>query len=295
MLKREMFVRSENVEGSGAPANNSGVSDEIATIMNFDPFESAEPVTPTPTESTEPPTQPPVVDSPSVPPVEATPAAAPDPLQQTLGALQQTVQELPNAVAAAVAPKPAAAPEPDAWAPTVDGQALNYQQVLSSIPDPVINGLASDNPAERRAALAQVLGVTAHVVHRLAAKQAVEQIRNEMGRVLPAFVQEQLQTHHAKQSVFQDFYGKHPELSHPSLRQVVQTEAVRLSQQLGVREWTPAFRDRLGEHVKSMLRGVAPATVQPQQPAAPMVGPTARPMVATGPSNMQQEIADLLF
>lgn len=277
-----------------APAETNGVSNEIAAIMNFDPFEPGQESVPeSPPAPTPEPQQPVVADSPPAP--EPTPPAAPDPLQQTLGALQQTVQELPRVVADAVRPAAPAQPEPDAWAPMADGQPLNYVQVMSQIPDQALNGLVSENPAERKAAVSQLLGVAMHVAHRLAAKQAVEQVRNEMTRVLPVFVQDQIRTHNTMQSVFSDFYGKYPVLSNPSLRGVVQQEAVKLSQQLGVREWTPEFRDRLGEHVMSMLRGVAPATVPQQQPAAPMVGPTARPMAATGSSNMQQEIADLLF
>lgn len=299
MWIRNTLFWSENVEGSGgeapAPApDTNGVSKEIADIMNFDPFDSADPAPVSPPEPEVVPTQAPEASAVPIPSVEA-PAPAPDPLAQTVQGLQQTVQDLPNVIREAVKPQTPAAPEPDAWAPMVDGQPLNYMQVMSSVPDGVINALASDNPAERKQALAQTLGIAMHVAHRLATKQAVEQVRAEMGRVLPAFVNEQLQTRERMTSVFNDFYGKHPELSHPSLRGVVQQEAVKLSQQLNVRDWTPEFRDRLGEHVRNMLRGVVPATVQTQQPAAPMMGPTARPMQATGPSNVQQEIADLLF
>jgi hypothetical protein len=278
-----------------APVDTNGVSKEIADIMNFDPFETAqEPASESPPAPVSEPQQPAAVDSPPAPD-PTPPVATPDPLQQTLGALQQTVQELPRVMADAVKQQAPAPAEPDAWAPMADGQPLNYVQVMSQIPDAALNGLISENPAERKAAVSNLLGVAMHVAHRLAAKQAVEQVRNEMTRVLPVFVQDQIRTHNTMQGVFTDFYGKYPALSHPSLRGVVQTEAQKLSQQLGVREWTPEFRDRLGEHVMGMLRGVAPATVQAQQPAAPMVGPTARPMAATGSNNLQQEIADLLF
>jgi hypothetical protein len=274
------------------PVDVNGVNKEIADIMNFDPFKTdQEPAQEKPAEAAPAPEQ-----TPAPAPADNPPEAPKvDPLQQTLGALQQTVQELPRAVADAVKPQTQAQPEPDAWAPMVDGQPLNYVQVMSQIPDAVLNGLISENPVERKAAVSNLLGVAMHVAHRLATKQAVEQVRNEMTRVLPLFVQDQIRTHNAMQTVFNDFYGKFPALSHPSLRPVVQAEAQKLSQQLGVREWTPEFRDRLGEHVMNMLRGVVPATVQTQQPAAPMVGPTARPMTATGPNNLQQEIADLLF
>ena len=97
-----------------------------------------------------------------------------------------------------------------------------------------------------------------------------------------------------RREVHNDFYTKFPQLNHPVLKQMVMREAATLAPQLGVRAWTPEFRDRLGAHVMSMLpQMVAPAApVVPQ--ATPTVGPSARPMNGTGARTQAQDILDLL-
>jgi hypothetical protein len=209
--------------------------------------------------------------------------------------LNTTIQQLPDAIRQA-APTPApAAPkqEVDIWAPHVDGQPLNYVQVMAQIPQQITAGLTSENPVERQQALSQTLGMAMHITHRLAAKQAVEQLRTEFSQILPQFVGEQLRNYTQMQTVFNDFYGKYPQLSHPSIRQIVQKEAVNLAQQRGVNAWTEQFRDQLAEHVIGMLRGVIPQNVQPSMPATPTVGTSARPAMPVGPRTQQDMMAEL--
>lgn len=279
---------------SAAPAEtSSGISDEIRSILAFDPFEEGaldevKPAAPAPT-APEP--------APVAPVAEPAPAAAPvvDPLQATVQSLQETVQALPEAVRQATQPPAPAAPQVDDFHPRDGDQMLNYVQVMSSIPEAALNGLISENPLERKQALAQVLGVAMHVTHRLATKQAVEQLRGEFSRVMPVFVQEQMQAETTRREIHNDFYTKYPQLNHPALKQVVMREAANLAPRLGVRAWTPEFRDQLGAHVMSMLpraqAPVAPAVAT----ATPTVGPSARPMNGVGAQNLQQEISELFF
>ena len=297
---------SATTEGSGgapapapapapAEAPDRGVSEEIRSILHFDPFEDGalDEVKPPPAAP-----EPQVVQA-EAPPVPPPPPPAPEPapadvLATTVQELRQTVQELPNAVRQATQPPPTPEPQVDPFHPKDGEQALNYVQIMSTIPDAALNGLISENPLERKQAVAQVLGVAMHVAHRLAVKQATETLRGEFSRVLPAYVSEHLQTESLRREVHNDFYTAFPQLNHPVLKQVVMREAAVLGPKLGVTSWTPEFRDALGKHVMDMLPQVqAPATAAPA-PATPTVGPSARPMTGTGSQSMQQEIADLL-
>jgi hypothetical protein len=273
-----------------APVDSGGVPDEIRSILAFDPFEEGA------LDEVKPAAKPPEpVAAPVVEPVVAPAAPAGDQLQATVQSLQETVTALPDAVRAAVQPPAPAVPQVDDYHPRDGDQMLNYVQIMSQIPDAALNGLVSENPLERKQALAQVLGVAMHVTHRLAAKQAVEQLRGEFSRVLPAYVGEQMRSEVVRREVHNDFYTKFPQLNHPAVKQIVMQEAASLAPRLGVKAWTPEFRDRLGAHVLSMLpqmaAPVAPAVAQ----ATPTVGPSARPMNGTGAQSLQQEIAEILF
>jgi hypothetical protein len=205
-------------------------------------------------------------------------------LAEAARALQQTAAELPAAVAAAVQPK-AQESEVDPWAPLdQNGQPVDYGRL--NIPDAVIMAMASDNPAERKAATAHMIGSVAHLVQRMAVAQAVQQVRNEIATAMPRFVTERLVQHQQQQEVFQDFYGHFPQLSHPAIRPVVMAEAQKLAQQGGPKQWTPEFRDQLGRHVTALLRASVPVPAAPPA-AAPgtMSGLNARPSgVGTPPA-----------
>lgn len=279
---------SEAVATPASNADRMGLEPKIEEIFNFDPFEAEQAPAPAPAAEAAPVAEvaPP---APSTPPPPAPQAE----LAQVVQDLRQTVQELPRAMAPP--PQPQSAPQEDAWIPRDGERALNYVDVMGQVPEAVYAGIRSENPAEQKAAVSQLMGIGMHVAHRLATKQAVEQVRREMSQILPQFVNEQLRTYDTMQRVYQDFYGKFPALSAPHFRGIVQQEAVKLSQQLGVSGWTPEFRDRLGEHVIGVLRGAVPQAVVPQAaPATQAMGATARPVMANGSRDPSQEMAELL-
>jgi hypothetical protein len=309
MLVRNWFCRSGAVEGSGgseaasAPVEQSGpVVEDIESILRFDPFEAS-----TTEEAAAPP---PVVVEPgqatvgdtvtgaavTETPIVATPAPT-DALASTVEALRTTVEGLPAAITAATKPPEPAAPQADEWAPTDGTDKLNYVQIMDSMPDALINQLGSENPVERKQAVSQLMGVAMHVAHRLAAKQAVTQMRAELQQVLPAFVSEQMQAHATSQRVFSDFYGKFPMLNVPELRPMVRAAATELMQETKAAGWNEQFRDALGARILQKLRGFQGAPVAPPSaPPAQMTGPSARPGLTTrGTTTTQQDIADLLF
>lgn len=300
---------SGSVEGSGggeaAPApqeavtdnaDRMGVSQEVKDIFDFDPFEPGQETAPAveapvaPLEAVTPP-------PPPAAPVEGTtPAipAPPEPLQAAVQELRQVVQDLPQAMRQPQ-PQQEMTPETDVWMPRDGEQPLNYFQVMSQVPDAVMQNLGSENMAERKQAVSQLMGVAMTISHRLAMKQAVETVRREMSQVLPNFVGEQIRNYDTAQRVYTDFYGKFPQLSAPHFRPIVQQEAAKLSRQLGASGWTPEFRDQLGRHVLGMLGQVAPtATAQPAAPATQTMGPSARPAMANGAYDAGRDMADML-
>jgi len=309
MLVRNWFCRSGSVEGSGgeAPVTEAPgpVVDDIESILRFDPFEKSateEPAAATPPVVVEPGqatvgetvTGAAVTETPIVP---VAPAPTTDALASTVEALRTTVEGLPAAITAATRPPEPAAPQADEWAPSDGEQKLNYVQIMDSMPDALINQLGSENPVERKQAVSQLMGVAMHVAHRLAAKQAVTQMRAELQQVLPAFVSEQMQAHATSQRVFSDFYGKYPMLNVPELRPMVRAEASALMTETKAAGWNEQFRDALGARILQKLRGFQGAPVAPSSaPPVQMTGPSARPGLTTrGANTMQQDIADLLF
>lgn len=308
MKVRSEFARSASVEGSGgaapapAPADTgasnaaqAGISDDIRSVFEWDPFEPTPPEnvpaatpTPEPVAATPPPVAQPATP---VPPPPA-PVPTPDPTLAAVTELRQTVTQLPEMLREATRPAQPQQPEPDQWAPMADGQPLNYGALMQQVPDQLIASLGSENPLERKQAIANLLAISTHVAHRNAVKQAMEMVRSEMRQVLPAFVNNQLTEHVQRQQVFQDFYGNFPALANESLRPLVMQQAQALAAETGARGWSPEFRNRLGERVMSVLRGAVPQTAPVAQ--APTMTPSSVRPTAPRVSSMQQEI-DSLF
>ncbi|MBA4275093.1 MAG: hypothetical protein C0436_05505, partial [Alphaproteobacteria bacterium] len=140
----------------------------------------------------------------------------------------------------------------------------------------------SENPAERKQATTHLIASSMATAHRMAVAQAMRMMNAQVAQVLPNFVQEQITQHQQRQEIFQDFYGKFPDLSAPPIRNVIVDQAKQLQQQMGNPGWTPAFRDALGQHVRNMLRGyVSPTGTQappapPPVPSGVMTPPSAR-------------------
>lgn len=191
-------------------------------------------------------------------------------------ALQQAAAGLPGAVRDAVTAGTAApTPPADEWAPmNAQGQPINYNNV--TVPQPLVDALASENPVERAGAVNTLVRHMMHTTHQMAVQHAVSMLRNELTQVLPNYVRSQLEGYDSRREVFNDFYGAFPQLSHPSLRPLVMQEAQKLAAQTGARGWSQQFRNQLGEHVINLLRSLA--AVPGAQPTGPsMAAPTARP------------------
>lgn len=293
-----------------APAENftldggaSGGMDEIERIMTHDPFSS-------PKEGD----APPVKDPASNPPAQPTPAPTPGPTPQATPAPAPAPQPQP-----APGATPGAAPAPQAPTPTPVpdpglGQVVQQLQTIAEgfqrpqpaapaeddlpayevdIPDQLLSGLASENPAERKVATAHLVKGVGRLIHKT--------VREDFAKAIPNIINHYIRQYDAQRSIFEDFYGQHKDLNRPELRQDVVT-AVGLMMQTGkYRGWSPELRDAVAQHVRT-ARGIpAPGTPAPAPAAAPTPAPAAPHVFTPGarpsapqPNDQQAQMLDLL-
>jgi len=129
-----------------------------------------------------------------------------------------------------------------------------------NIPDTVMQKMGSDDPAQIRAGLGEFAQGVAQVTHYNMAMQMEERFEKLRQELLQESVQNFRQTTQQEEAVkkqqsevFNDFYGKFPELNKPELQEFVKMQAKLLAQRYGVPRWNESFRDTLGEHVKTLL------------------------------------------
>lgn len=130
------------------------------------------------------------------------------------------------------------------------------------IPDELWNAMNNDDPYERkRAHQAYNQAVAAHVHQRVQ-----QEFQQTMQRQIPVQVQRLMAHQAAVQQVFNDFYGHHPDLNRPELRQLVYGAAQQVMQETGQRSWTPQLRDAVAQRVRQFVPGTQqPAPQQGQQ------------------------------
>jgi hypothetical protein len=156
------------------------------------------------------------------------------------------------------APAPAAPAEPEL--PPYD----------FNIPDGIVDGLAAEEPAQRRAALSALVKGVSQAVH----KTVREEMHTTIGeRMNGAFSQQQQQ-----QATFNDFYGAYPQYNTPQLRQLVALAASQVVQETGVTVWSPQLRDMIAQRVSTLV------PPQPVVPPAPGLQPTPAPAVPPAPA-----------
>jgi hypothetical protein len=138
--------------------------------------------------------------------------------------------------------------------------AKSLPQYQFQIPQEVMEKMGSDDPNQIRAGLSEFATGVASVAHYNVAMQFEERIAELEKQLLEKSVQQFRQTTQAEEAakqtqktVFDDFYGKYPELNKPGLQEFVQMQAQQLAKQYGVTGWSEQFRDTLGAHCKKLL------------------------------------------
>lgn len=194
----------------------------------------------------------------------------PEPPSQDLARLvaqqQETITQL---LAAQNKPKePAKKDEPKAPAFNVD------------IPQEMLAAMASEDPGERAHATKLLINGSMNMVWNKM-EQALTAVVAQVREALPQMIQSHTTTTKTQEQVFNDFYGKFPQLNNPALQPVVVNVAARLAQadKAAGRQWSwnDEFRDRLGQEVLQLISGVAPQGQQQTPPQAPAKQPFVAP------------------
>lgn len=119
------------------------------------------------------------------------------------------------------------------------------------VPDNLVEALASEDPRERSEALTGLIKGTAQLVHTKVMEMVGAQIQ-EVVTNFPRVIQSHFQAEQARKEIFDDFYGKYPELKKPAIVDLVKKEARNL-QTKGLTEYNDKFRDTLATNVKAIL------------------------------------------
>ena len=263
--------------GTPSRQEQMGVPSEVVAVLGYDPFGPAEEAPPQP-----PPTQPQ-----AVPPQPGQPVAQPavptqpnelETLRQQLGQVTRELQTLRQPAQ----PQPG---QPGHPAGPID-PVPTYQY---EIPDQVLQLMASENPADRKLALGNVMTAVSRSVHGL--------MQKELAQVIPALARQVMMEHLGQQEVGKDFYSKYSDLDKPHLRPLIYQIAAGWAQQNPQAGWNEQTRDAIARIVYQTFNMQFPGgspQAQPAPPAAPVMMPTmTRPAVSHMPTE-QEELMDLL-
>lgn len=243
------------------------------------------------------------------------PAAAPDQRDETIKLQGEVIQELRNTLA-----ELRRGQQPQGQDQGQQQQQEGQPQLQGysyEIPDQVIDGLASDDPGTRKAALNGVLAGASEIVHQ----KVMNAVKTYMNESVAQTIQQTQGQYQQAQGQYQDFYQTFPDLNKPMLRGFVKeaaTEVVREMEQNGTyRGYNEHVRNAIGQRARDKVQtliqdfsggnGNGAAAPNPPAAAAPgagtpspagaraprQLGPTMRPSGVSGDS-VEAQVADLL-
>lgn len=275
-------------DGQNGGSDDSWITPDVRQAMDFDPFtpEADEPKPATTNPDGSPsadggtPAQPASVtqaqdQNGGTPqgqgqPAQGQPQAQPAPVTYT----QEQVNQILHAVRTGQGTQPQAGgqanPQGDAQPPQ-DPLAV-VPEYNYNIPDALVTAMNSEDPGERKQAMAHLIKGVAVGIHQTIAA-AVTQRLTQLEQGIPDAIQNRMLYAQQAQQVMTDFYGKFPQLNTPELRQIVQTVAKAHMDATGQQQWTEKLRDEVGSLVIQKLTGVIPAQAPAQ--AAPVQAPPA--------------------
>ena len=210
------------------------------------------------------------------PPVKTAPKETPEPepekvekapelkaAEATIELLQKSNKTMQAAVDRLTAQPPAQAPAaaPAATTPPVPDYTVN-------LPDDLMDGLASEDAAVRKANMNALIKGTAQVIHRT----VMQHVEQRINQVVPAMVTGQAHEISEQERIHKSFYGKYPHLV--GAQAIVGQEAVALAAETGAGVWDDAFRDAVHARVMQVLQGT--------RVAAPAAEPAVAPVAAAG-------------
>lgn len=207
-----------------------------------------------------------------------------------IAALQQQVQRLTGELDGFRRAQPAQPAQPgQPGQPSDPVPPYTYE-----IPDQILTLMASENPADRKLALGNVMTAVSRSVHGL--------MQRELAQVIPALARHVMMEHLNQQEVGRDFYGTYKTLDKPELRPLIHQLAMTwVGQNPGV-QWNAQTRDiiaRMAFQTFNMplppeLGGAAPAPAAQPPAAAPVMMPTMARPAGSVQMTEQEELADML-
>lgn len=288
-LLETTILRSPEGETGAEPAPPS--MEEMRDVMAFDPFSppaksgagggegeegegkpavGAEGEAPTPEAgAAEAAPKPAPAPSPSPQPDSAKKEGEEDPLAELRATVQQFLTKKPEPPPAAVsqpqATPPAGTPKPGEAAP----EKARYN---ISVPDPVIEAISAEEPERRRAGInALVNGIMNKIVEDFSG--ALVALEDKLRKDVPSQVLEHVGAQQTVARIKSDFYEAWPDLKRaadaiPGMDDTIWSTIVRAGQTAGVNEWTPEFRDQIGQMIHLSL-GIPVPQGKPAAPAVP--------------------------
>lgn len=246
---------------SNSSPDTSAEPSAVETLQ-YNPFEGLEPGD---TSSDSPPPDPAAGDQvpqgqePPAPPPQVPPQAQPtgpdpatqarmDALERIIGHRLQT-QEQPAQPAAPAAPE--------------------LPPYTFTIPPQLAQMFEAEDPATRVQAVAIAMTATAKAVHANLMQEFGQKLQ-QLSESLPDMMSDRMGDFARRQSIFNDFYGTYPQLSHPGLRPLVREVTARVYQARGGQEnWNPQLRDAIAREVAVTLQSTGLQFAQPAAPPQP--------------------------
>lgn len=216
-------------------------------------------------------------------------AAAAPPVTTPAVNLEQLIRDQTASITAALAPKDTTEKAP---APPKYNLAL---------PPQVLGLLRSEDPGEFATGMHAVInGISNKVWQDVEAR--LTELRDSILKEVPQLLTQQHETITTQEAVATDFYGAHPTLNNPLLKQLIQNvgmQVAALRQAAGKSiEWGPELRDEIAESIYLSLPQLRPAAapavpkVPGQQPKKPpfIAGQNSRPGSAPDPTDEFREL-----
>lgn len=162
-----------------------------------------------------------------------------------------------------------------------------------NIPQPLLDGLRSEDPAENMQAVQALVKGVAQTVHRTV-RLELQSLRESMTSGLPQMVSSHIEQYNTGRQVYQDFYGTYPQYDKPELRPTVLAIAQEILQDRAARglpvAWNADLKKQVGDRMATLFGQQNPIPAKP--PAS--ITPGSRPGVSSGDAQAR-DIADTLF
>jgi hypothetical protein len=158
---------------------------------------------------------------------------------------------------------PQAQAQPEGAQPQDAGPPVpNY---MFEIPDPLLEGLRSEDPGVQRAAYAHLIAGAAQEIHR----QMQGTLSENLGPVIEQRLRATIQEESRRKAMHDDFYGTYKFLDVPRLKPMVAETANQVAAEWRTSQWSPQMRDEVYRRVVESLRSVATAAGGIPQPQGP--------------------------